>query len=390
LIEKKGMIMKNTSASFIFCIIMLYFGFNLLRIIPTLFQLILALFTRAVKWPGPRIHDTAQAASKLRERTGTGYQNLFSTFIWNIVSLTGAFVFFIFEFLSSMSFLDRFLVIKATWMEYVFAFIAFAGGILSVKLVQQNIKQVQTLLSDLAKKVEPRAVDGASAEAMYAIEHPILTIKELTSECKKAFDLYYESVRCLQDGKNIRAQTLYQEALGMDPALHKNARELLSKKLVDCTSDEEGAISYWLGVHSEYLSDRMQAKMWYEKAAEAYHKNGYKYRESRVHCNLGNVKMQMRDPSGMEEFEKAIALYPKNGTAHLNIARTYYLISDQDDDNYDKAVDAFADAIIADPIRYGPKVISSLREFGYTWEKDLEEITKRVERKRSMDRKNLE
>ena len=107
--------------------------------------------------------------------------------------------------------------------------------------------------------------------------------------------------------------------------------------------------------------------------------------KSRVHCNLGNVKMQMMDSSGMEEFEKAIALYPKNGTAYLNIARTYYLISDQSEDNYDRALDAFADAIIADPVRYGPKVISSLREFGYTWEKDLEEITKRVERKRRVE-----
>lgn len=361
---------------------MIYFGFNLFRIIPTLFQLIAALFTRTVKWPGPRIHDSSQGASRVRERTGTGYQNLFSTFIWNTLSLTGAFVYFIFEFLNSMSFLDRFLVINSTWMEYVFAFIVFVGGTLTVKLVQQNKKQVQMTLSDLAKKLEPRAVEGESAEAVYAIEHPILSIKELAPECKKAFDLYYDSVRCLQDGKNVRAQMLYQEALRIDPSLHKNARVYLSKNLIDCRSEEEGAICYWLGVHSEYLSDRKQAIIWYEKAAEAYNKNGYKNRESRVHCNLGNVKMQMRDPSGMEDFKKAIVLNPKNGTAHLNIARTYYLISDQDDENYNKAVDAFADAIIADPIRYGPKVISSLREFGYTWEKDLEEITKRVERKR--------
>ena len=178
-----------------------------------------------------------------------------------------------------MRLFDRYLVIKQTWMEYVFVLIVFVGGILSVKLAQQNKKQVQSILSDLAKKVEPRAVEGESAEALYAIEHPILSVNELTPECKKAFDLYYESVRCLQDGHSFRAQSLYQEALSMDPSLHKDARELLSKELIDCKTEEEGAICYWLGVHSEYLSDRRQAKMWYERAADAYQKIGYKYRE---------------------------------------------------------------------------------------------------------------
>jgi tetratricopeptide (TPR) repeat protein len=128
--------------------------------------------------------------------------------------------------------------------------------------------------------------------------------------------------------------------------------------------------------------DWRQAAVWYDKAAEIYSHIGYPMRESRVHCNLGNVKMQMGDPTGMDEFEKAISLNPRNGTAYLSIARTYYCTSHSGGDRYDLALDAFANAIIADPLTYGPKVISSLRELGYSWKEDLEEITRRVESKR--------
>jgi tetratricopeptide (TPR) repeat protein len=89
----------------------------------------------------------------------------------------------------------------------------------------------------------------------------------------------------------------------------------------------------------------------------------------------------MNDPSGMEEFEKAIAINPKNGTAHLNIARIYYGISEAGDYRYERALDAFADAILTDPVTYGPMVVSSLREIGYTWKEDLEKITKKIEKK---------
>jgi len=36
---------------------------------------------------------------------------------------------------------------------------------------------------------------------------------------------------------------------------------------------------------------------------------------------------------------------------------------------------------VADPVTYGPRVIASLRELGYTWKEDLEKINQRVERK---------
>lgn len=137
--------------------------------------------------------------------------------------------------------------------------------------------------------------------------------------------------------------------------------------------------NYWLGAHSEYLLDRQQAKDWYEKAVQEFSQLGHKHRQARVHCNLGNVKMQMRDSSAMDEFEKAIILNPKNGTAHINIGTLYYGISERGDPRFERAMDAFADAIVADPALYGSTVISRLRSIVYTWKEDLEDISQRVE-----------
>jgi tetratricopeptide (TPR) repeat protein len=367
--------------NFIFGVPAAYFGFKLLRIIPTLFQLLAALYSGACKWPGPRIHDTDHNASIVRERLGAGYQNLFSTFIWNTSSSIGAFGFYFLMFLSSTTLLSGYVVIKSSWMLYALTFILFVGGISAFEKTEQNKNQVNTILSDLANKVEPRAIDGQSAKAEYAIEHPVIMLKNMATESRWAFNLYYESVSYHQEGNEARALTLYNEALRINPSLHQDAQGILSMMLSNCSLEGEGAICYWLGIHSEYLSDRRQAAIWYKKAALAFNKIGYKKRESRAHCNLGNVKMQMGDPNGMEEFEKAIALDPKNGTAYLNIARIYYSIGYSGDYGYEQALNAFADAIVADPLTYGPDVISSLREIGYTWERDLEEITKRVEAK---------
>lgn len=238
------------------------------------------------------------------------------------------------------------------------------------------------LLFDLANEKEPRSVDGQSARSKYAIEHPLMDDQKQIEDNKQAFDFYFESVICQQEGNQMRAMNLYQIALKEEPALHQIARELLLKMLGDVSIEQEGAICYWLGIHSEYLSDWNQARLWYEKSAQAYHKIDYTNRESRALCNLGNVKMQLRDPSAMDEFEKAITLNPQNGTAHLNIAKTYYAISESGDPRHDLALNAFADAILADPLTFGPDVIASLRNIGYTWKDDMEEITKRVEEKR--------
>ena len=373
--------MNNSFGLFALAVLTIYFGLKLIRIIPTVFRLLLSLSSGAVAWPGPRIHDMDRNASVVRARLGTGYQNLFSAFMWNSLSATGAFMYFLLAFISQTSWLRGYVVIKSPLALFFFSFLAFLGGTISFNKARQNNEQVKLTLYDLDKKVEPRAVDGHSAEAEYAIEHPLIRLPGLAAEKRRVFDWFYESTCYLWDGKAMRATELYQQALNINPSLHQDARELLSQMVQACpNAEEEGAICYWLGIHCEYLSDFGNAAMWYERAASAYHKIGYKKRESRAHCNLGHVRMQMRDPTGMSEFEKAIALNPKNGIAHLNIARMYYLASNPGEPQHDLALDAFAQAIIADPFTYGPKVISSLRELGYTWQEDLEKITQRVER----------
>jgi tetratricopeptide (TPR) repeat protein len=374
--------MNNTWTQIVFGAATIYFGLQTLRITPTLLRLLAALVTGVVKWPGPRIHDPDSSASNIRARLGIGYQNLFSTFVLNTISLLGAFAFSGLTFLSGTSLLRGHIRTEWKWDLVCLVIFALTGGWLAQKKSLANAVQVNTLLSDLNDRKEPRSVDGQSAEAAYAIEHPLIGHKALKFEQGRALDLYYESVRCHQDGNEPRAILLYQEATQLDPSLHKHAYNDLSKMVEKCSKKEAGAIFYWLGIHSEYLNDWEHAKDWYEKAASAYHDIGYLMRESRVHCNLGNIKMRLHDPTAMDEIEKAIELNPRNGIAHLNIARLYYRISDPGDERYEMALDAFADAIIADPLTYGPRVISSLREIGYTWKEDLEEITKRVEKNR--------
>src|SRR5258705_13073220 len=121
-----------------------------------------------------------------------------------------------------------------------------------------------------------------------------------------------------------RALNLHQEALTIDPSLHKRAVEILSKMAQECSPTDAGPICYWLGIHSEYLVDLKQAAVWYEKAANAFGQIGYEKRQGRAHCNLGSVKYRLRGSSAMGEFEKAIALNPRDGTAHFNIAMIYY------------------------------------------------------------------
>jgi tetratricopeptide (TPR) repeat protein len=131
----------------------------------------------------------------------------------------------------------------------------------------------------------------------------------------------------------------------------------------------------------EYLNDELQAITWYEKAIAAFHHIGYPNCESRAYCNLGNVKMRLRDPSAMEEFEKSIALNPKNGTVYMNIGFTYYMISDPGDPRHEWALDALANAILADPVTYRPIVLSRLRSVGYTWKEDMQKIEERIAKK---------
>lgn len=235
-------------------------------------------------------------------------------------------------------------------------------------------------MDDNTKKSEPRGNDRWSAESEYSIEHPLIGNQSLILANAGAMELFVESVRCLQDGDGIKASTLYQEALNVDPTLHTHARDALSNMIQSSSPETEGAVYYWLGIHSQYLEDNRQAAMWYMKAIDTFHKVGYQKREARAHCNLGRIKIQLGDPSGMEEFEKAITLNPNDGIAHIDIGMAYYIT-----DDYERALDAFANAVFSDPSRYGPVVISRLQSFGYSWKEDVEKIGQRIAKKQGMD-----
>ena len=235
-------------------------------------------------------------------------------------------------------------------------------------------------MGNFAEESEPRLIEARSVESEYSIEHPLKGKSSQNPEDGRALDLFSESVRYLQDGDELKAVTLYHEALKVDPYLHIHACEALIKIAKSCRTEDEGAIYYWLGIHTQYLEDYRQAEGWYAQAIDAFHKIGYPKREGRAHCNLGRVKMKQEDPSGMEEFEKAIALNPMDGIAYIDIGTAYYLI-----DECERALDAFAEAVWADPERYGQVVISRLQLFGYSWKEDVEKIGQRMAKKQGMD-----
>jgi tetratricopeptide (TPR) repeat protein len=353
-----------------------------LQFLSALIRLLRALFTGKVKWPGPRIYNLDPNASVVEGQIEIKYQNLFSSFIFNTSGVIGAFSFWLLMFLSNTSLLSGYIRINGSWELFILTVVVLTGGNIGVTNAHNDMAKVNIVLFNLNKKVEPRGMDDQSAESEYAIEHPLVEHQFECSDYAKAFTLFNVSTKYSQIGKLRQALMIYQESTKIDPSLHDHAREALSKMAQECNPKDAGPIYYWLGAHSEYLTDLKQAAAWYEKAIDAFRQIGYQKRESRAHCNLGNVKMHMREASAaMEEFEKAVILNPRNGTAYLNIANAYYGICDPEDDNYERALDAFANAIAADPPRYGPMVIASLRKIGYTWQEDLEKITQRVESK---------
>lgn len=227
---------------------------------------------------------------------------------------------------------------------------------------------------------ESRGLGMPSAEAEYAIEHPLMGDQSQALDNASALALFCESVRYLQDGNAWMASTLVRRALKAEPSLHTHARDALLSKAQSCRPGEAGAVYYWLGIHSEHLKDNHQAAIWYAKAIDAFHELGHQKQEARAHCNLGTVKMRLEDPSGMEEYEKAITLNPMDGIAHINIGTAFYLA-----DKLERALDAFAEAIWADPNRYGPVVISRLKLFAHDWEDQLEKIGHRVAKKQGIN-----
>jgi tetratricopeptide (TPR) repeat protein len=227
---------------------------------------------------------------------------------------------------------------------------------------------------------EPRRIEGKSVESEYAIEHPLIGKRSQAPDIYRALGMFFESIMYLQDGDNQKAGELLKKALETDPTLHAHACEALVNMAKSCPPEEEGAIYYWLGIHTQYLEDFPQAETWYTRAGEAFHKIGYLKREGRAHCNLGRIKIKLEDPSAVQEFEKAIELNPSDGIAHIDLG-TVYLFADQ----HEHALDAFAKAVIADAARYGPIVISRLQQYGYTWKEDVEKIGQRVAKNQGMD-----
>lgn len=363
-----------------------YFGFHLLKNLPTIQNLVVAVVSGSIKWPGPVAHDPDPQVNMGRRLLGLKTEHLLPEFLFYTLGLLGAFGFVILMLISGTSLLSDAIYIDWTWGMWFITLVVFVSGAQSVRKLRYFVVLANRLLSNLSSGAEPRQVDGLSTEAEYAIEHPLVVHPIQMSDGAKALNLFSEATTYFQNGDQQRAMMLYQEALKLDPDLHNHARTGLSKRAQNCADHDAGPIYYWLGAHSEYLADFKQAKGWYEKAVEAFAKLGYKNREARAHCNLGNVKMRMNDPSAMDEFERAIALNPRNGTAHINIGTIYYRISERGDPRFDRAMDAFADAVVADPVLYGPIVISRLRDIGYTWKEDLDDITQRVERKRANGR----
>jgi tetratricopeptide (TPR) repeat protein len=375
--------MNNPWLLGIFVVGIFFFGVPMLRVLPVLMRLIAALASGAVRWPGPIIHDPDPKVNSGKQRLGWRSEHLFSTLIQYTLGLVAAFFFLAsMVLINGTSLLAGYIQMQWTWQLPILILVVYIGGTISSKRVIYHMKQVNRLLSDLASGVEPRQIDGSSAEAEYAIEHPLIERQGADSDHARALKIFSEATRYFQVGDQRTALALYQEAINIDPALHERAREALSNKAQSCSPKDAGSIYYWLGLHAEYLMDWKQAQAGYEEAINAFNRIGYQKRESRAHCNLGNVKMRMRDESAMDEFEKAIALNPRNGSAYLNIGRIYYGLSEPGDYRFEQALEAFADAIVADPLIYGPMVIASLRQIGYTWKKDLEDITQRVERKR--------
>jgi tetratricopeptide (TPR) repeat protein len=231
-----------------------------------------------------------------------------------------------------------------------------------------------------SEKSEPQRMDGWSVESEYSIEHPLIVNQSFPLKNTRAMDLFIESVKCIQEGNEIKGATLFQEAEKEDPLLHTHARDALLTLTHGCTPEAEGAVYYWLGIHSQYLKENDQAIMWYGKAVEAFRRLGYKMREGRALCNLGTAKMQVEDQSGMEDYQKAVELNPSDGIAHICIGIARYITDDREG-----ALDEFADAVWTDADRYGPQVISRLQFLGINWQDDLIEIGKRMAKKQGIN-----
>ena len=202
---RRGVVKNTMWFQVIYGIISIYIGVLTLRILPTLLRLVAAMLAGTVKWPGPRIHDPERSASIARERLGAGYQNLFPAFVGNAAGVIGGLVVSLLMIISGTPLLREYIVFKSMWVALFLNLLAFAGAIIAFRKAVGNMIQVNALLSNLQTEGELRSLEGQSAEAEYAIEHPLLGNQTFKSARAVALDQFYESVRCHQDGNEAKA-----------------------------------------------------------------------------------------------------------------------------------------------------------------------------------------
>jgi tetratricopeptide (TPR) repeat protein len=230
---------------------------------------------------------------------------------------------------------------------------------------------------------EPRNTYGRTIESEYSIDHPLIINNLLEFINPKATQLFIKSVKQIQDGNEVKASTLFSEAIKEDPSIHPHAIAALLNYSRNCSQKDEGYIYYWLGIHSQYINEIEKAIIWYKKSIEAFRNIGFAKREGRAHCNLGTLLIRSKDPSGIEEYKKAIILNPLDGIAHICLGVARYASND-----HDGALDAFTEAVSADPERYGPLVIIRLQILGDDWRDDVKSIALRMAKKHGINLEN--
>ena len=199
--------MNNPWLAVIFGVATVYFGVPTLRVFPVLLRLILALGRGAVKWPGPIARDPDPKVSEGMARLGVRPERLFPAFIRSALELVAAFGFFL------MSLVNELLIVVVpregqALCLWVLTSVAFIGGIMASRRALSHMGSVRTLLAEIASKNELRQPDGRSAEAESAIEHPLIGRRSRSLANARALSLFFESLRCLQDGNELKGSTL--------------------------------------------------------------------------------------------------------------------------------------------------------------------------------------
>lgn len=349
---------------------MLALGSLLLSVLPVMLQLRRRLRLGDVRWPGPPAPPGAAPPDAL-----------FPALLRHATMLALTIACLLLLFLGQTPTLAGVLQVDWPWMlPGVTAFLLLAGTLQARQMLRDS-RHVRDLLSGGRAAAPPQPPLPAASHPEPGIPHPLLQHPAPGGLRQQALALFVQGSWLLQAGQTHQADRLQQQALELDPFLHQHALQALRRLAQDCDSQESGMLYFWLGAHAEYLWDLKQALSWFQTAADEFHQRGWAERESRARCSLGSVKLRLRDESGRLEFERAVALSPANGAAHLNIARLLYLSGRPGEAAYERALDEFACAIAADPHLYGPMVLASLRKAGDAWKRDLEQVTRRLERK---------